>query len=119
MEFIKRLGWYLVGFSIGLIFLAYILKNTSAGDGLDFCYLPNCRVLKNLRSKPAVFENTVEIPMDSITLLKALTDGDVDFGKSDTKAEPCKIYIVNYENKEIQLKNCEEKVFIQKIATVD
>ena len=119
MDFIKRLGWYLVGFSIGLIFLAYIVKNTSVGDGLEFCYLPNCRVLKNLRSKPVVFENTVEITMDSITLLKALTDGDVDFGESDTKAEPCKIYVIEYGNKEIEARNCEEKVFIQKITAVD
>jgi len=51
MAFIKRLGWYLVGVSIGLVFLAFILKKKSGEEGIDFCYLPNCRVLKDIRSK--------------------------------------------------------------------
>ena len=48
MKFIHRLGYYLGGFSIGLIFLAFFLngKRTSCDYG------PEARVLKNINSKP-------------------------------------------------------------------
>jgi len=52
MGFIKRLGWYLLGLSVGLIFLVFFLKKKSDETGVSFCYLPNCRVLKDIRSKP-------------------------------------------------------------------
>jgi phenylpyruvate tautomerase PptA (4-oxalocrotonate tautomerase family) len=46
-----------------------------------------------------------------------LTDGDVDFGKSDTEAEPCKVYIifhdVNGEDYQMQAENCSEQVVIK------
>ncbi|GMN08806.1 DUF4258 domain-containing protein [Croceitalea sp. MTPC9] len=117
MAFIKRLGWYLVGVSVGLVFLAFILKKKSGEEGIDFCYLPNCRVLKNLRSKPIAFDSSLEKQMDSTYLLKVLTDGDIDFGKSDTKSKPCKTYFINFDDKVIQLRNCEEEVIIQKITS--
>lgn len=122
MAFIKRLGWYLVGVSIGLVFLAFILKKKGGEDGINFCYLPNCRVLKDIRSKPLSYSkeaqnkfNTVEI--DSLYFSKAFTDGNIDFSKSNTETKPCKTYVVEFEGQEIKLQNCSDKVIIKHIAT--
>lgn len=106
MAFLKRLGWYLVGLSIGLVFLVFILKKKSGEEGLDFCYLPNCRVLKDMRSKPLTFsESLPEQYRDTLMIQSFLEDGDVDFGKSDTKSEPCKTYFIlhEYDGEELEL----------------
>ncbi len=121
MAFIKRLGWYLVGVSIGLVFLAFILKKKSGEEGIDFCYLPNCRTLKDFRSKAISYSDLAQeqietIGLDSLFISQAFTDGNVNFGKSDTKAQSCKTYFVNFEEKEIELKNCETNILIEKIT---
>ena len=93
MAFLKRLGFYLFGLSIGLVFLAFFLKKKSEETGTSFCYLPNCRVLKELRSKPIAFDKlkiaSTALVLDSIQIEKFLIDGKVDFKASDTKADPC------------------------------
>jgi len=124
MAFLKRLGWYLVGLSIGLIFLVFILKKKSGEEGLDFCYLPNCRVLKDMRSKPLTFsESLPEQYRDTLMIQAFLEDGDVDFGKSDTKSKPCKTYFISheYEGKalELQAKSCEEDVVIETVSSMN
>ncbi|WP_306014076.1 MULTISPECIES: DUF4258 domain-containing protein [unclassified Allomuricauda] len=124
MAFLKRLGWYLVGLSIGLIFLVFILKKKTGEGGLDFCYLPNCRVLKDMRSKPIVFSETLpEAYRDTLLIQFFLKDGDVDFGKSDTKSEPCKTYYISHEYKgqewELTAKNCEEEVLVEQLNALD
>ena len=121
MAFIKRLGWYLIGVSVGLVFLAFILKKKSGDEGINFCYFPNCRALKEFRSKPISYSKKAEIQLaalqlDSVYIFNAFTNGDVDFRKSNTKAKPCKIYFVNYEEKEIELKNCNQNLLIENIT---
>ena len=120
MAFIKRLGWYLVGVSIGLVFLAFILKKKSGENGISFCYLPNCRVLKDIRSKPLSYSDEVQpkiksMKLDSVYFSNAFTNGDIDFKKSDTKSKPCKSYIVTYKGQEIKLQNCPDKIIIAQI----
>ncbi|AEM72117.1 hypothetical protein Murru_3096 [Allomuricauda ruestringensis DSM 13258] len=124
MAFLKRLGWYLVGLSIGLIFLVFILKKKSGEEGLDFCYFPNCRVLKDMRSKPLTFsESLPEQYRDSLLIQSFLEDGDVDFGKSDTKSEPCKTYFISHEYNgeelELKAKSCEEEVILEKVEKIN
>ncbi len=124
MAFLKRLGWYLVGLSIGLVFLVFILKKKSGEEGIDFCYFPNCRVLKDMRSKPLTFsESLPEQYQDTLMIQAFLEDGDVDFGKSDTKSEPCKTYFVlhehNGEELEMKVKNCKEEVTVEGIENLD
>ena len=114
----------MVGLSIGLIFLVFILKKKSGEEGLDFCYLPNCRVLKDLRSKPLTFsESLPEQYRDTLMIRSFLKDGDVDFGKSDTKSEPCKTYVISHEydgeGLELQAKRCEDSVEVENIASID
>lgn len=118
MAFLRRLGWYLVGLSIGIVFLVFFFKKKTDETGADFCYFPNCRVLKDLRSKPLEFsENMETTSQDTLLVDSFLTDGDIDFGKSDTKSEPCKIYYISKEvkgvQKELKIKNCPKKVILE------
>ncbi|ADY30791.1 MULTISPECIES: hypothetical protein [Cellulophaga] len=124
MAFIKRLGWYLVGLSIGIVFLTFFLKKKSDETGTEFCYFPNCRVLKDLRSKPLSYSNDIKTllnnkTIDSTTVAYFLNDGDIDFGNSDTKSTPCKTYKIEGLIKEkeavLTVINCTDKVVIDKI----
>ena len=98
MGFLRRLGWYLVGLSIGIIFLVFFFKKKAKGTDTEFCYFPNCRVLKDLRSKPLIFGNQLEEKFrDTLLIQSFFQDGNIDFGKSDTKSEPCKTYYIEKE----------------------
>ena len=110
--FFKRLGWYLIGFSIGIIFLVFFLKKKSGGEGVDFCYLPNCRVLKDLRNKPL---NFAAYEKDSVLIKTILTKGNVDFSKSDTDTETFKTYWIDYETTSLEIKNCKEASEVLKL----
>lgn len=110
MGLLKRIGFYLGGFALGLIVLAFIFK----GKETQFCYSPNCRVLKNIRSKKIVFENDTK--QDSTEIGLILKKGDVIFSKSNTESEPCKTYVIEKEtentNFEIKVKNCDSIAFV-------
>ncbi|MEZ4811013.1 MAG: DUF4258 domain-containing protein [Allomuricauda sp.] len=121
MAFLRRLGWYLVGLSIGIVFLVFFLKKKSGENGIEFCYFPNCRVLKDMRSKPLVFGE--ELPMeyrDTLFIQSFLTEGHIDFGKSDTHSEPCKTYYVGNQIKErsyiLEILNCPDKILLMSIT---
>lgn len=124
MDFLKRLGFYLVGLSIGIVFLTMFLKKKSEETGVYFCYLPNCRTLKDIRSKPMhyseeVREKLTEFQLDSLDIVYTLTEGDVNFGESNTKTVPCKTYIVESELNEKEykftVKNCANKATLEQI----
>lgn len=119
---IKRIGFFLIGLSIGIIFVVFFLQTRQ--EKVDFCYLPNCRVLKNIRSKGLKIDSLAQGVMDTHAmdiedLKNILTYGDVDFSNSDTKSEPCKTYLVEAIWKEqdvaITVLNCEKEAHIKNI----
>ena len=117
MSLLKRIGFYLIGFAIGLVILSFFFK----GKDTKFCYSPNCRVLKNLRSKP--LELNPSIPSkDTLAIQTLLTEGDVLFSKSDTQAKPCKLYTIegSYLTKEIEItvKNCDSTVIVTTLKEI-
>lgn len=125
MAFLKRLGFFLFGLAIGLIFLAFFLKKKSDETGVEFCYFPNCRTLKDIRSKPLSYSDAVSKmiaggELDSMGITHILSKGEVDFGKSDTKTKDCKTYIIIGEVKGIEavmkVKNCPEKAIVESIG---
>ncbi|WP_340073806.1 DUF4258 domain-containing protein [Leptobacterium sp. I13] len=116
MTLLRRIGFYLVGFAIGLIILAYVLKEKNT----TFCYSPNCRVLKNIRSKKLSFNEKLQgQEIDTNLFNYILTKGKVSFSKSDTKTKPCKKYIISgsyqEKNTEVTIKNCDSTAIVQKI----
>jgi hypothetical protein len=125
MAFLKRLGFYLIGFSIGVFFLAIFLKKKSEETGVYFCYLPNCRTLKDIRSKPLSYSQEIRTmlqnqDLDTVAIDKLLLDGDVDFGKSKTSSVPCKTYYVRGKIKErnamIKVRNCEDMAIVESLV---
>lgn len=125
MAFLKRLGFYLFGLSIGIVFLSMFLKKKSEETGVYFCYLPNCRTLKDIRSKPFYYSEEVRELMlskaiDTSQIKELFTDGDIDFGKSNTKTAPCKTYVMDGILLDravvVSLKNCKEKAVLESIS---
>lgn len=121
MKLIHRIGYYLGGFSIGLIFLAFFLsgKKASCSYGMD------ARVLKNISTKQLVYsQNVLELlknkSIDSLTISEILKFGDVDFSKVDRDLDFCKLYIIEHEidEKDIALtvENCETIATIMSVS---
>ena len=126
MAFIKRLGFFLVGLSIGIVFLTLFLKKKSEETGTEFCYFPNCRTLKDLRSKPMYYSDDInrllkEKELDTLDIANILREGEVDFGASDTKSKPCKTYFVEGLLKEdeviLKIKSCTNKVRLEEVIS--
>ncbi|WP_460218931.1 hypothetical protein [Psychroserpens sp. MEBiC05023] len=120
MKLIHRIGYYLGGFSIGLILLAFFLggKKTSCDYG------PNARTIKNISTKKRFYTEAAENAMrsynlDTLAVSNLITSGDVNFSESDTKSEDCKTYLIENEldNKEVLLtiKNCDSTATIQSL----
>lgn len=127
MPFIKRLGFYLFGVSIGILFLAFFFKKKTEDTGVYFCYFPNCRTLKDIRSKPMQYSDVIHKQLqskalDTTDIVALLTNGDVDFGRSETKSAPCKTYIVEGMVKDMEViatvRNCNKNALLESIVPV-
>ncbi len=110
MKLIQRIGYYLGGFSIGLIILTFFLS----GKKTSCAYGPEARVLKNINSKPLEFSPSVLMKLDSISIRNLLKKGSINFSKSSPRETPCGIYLVDGELNdtmvEITVKNCDSLV---------
>ncbi|MDR0229180.1 MAG: DUF4258 domain-containing protein [Flavobacteriaceae bacterium] len=95
MKFSQRLAYYLFGFLIGGMFLVYFFGEKKT----EFCYMPNCRVLKDLKSKPMTYSAEAKKTMSEgwvniEDIKKSLQYGDVDFSQSNVEFEGGKKYII-------------------------
>lgn len=112
MKLIHRIGYYLGGFSIGLVILAFFLNGKKASCS----YGPESRVLKNINAKKIVFSDLLrsellEKEIDSNIVSGILKKGDVNFSKSNTRTKPCGIYVIegSYGEKPVSVtvENCD------------
>ncbi|GHC51867.1 DUF4258 domain-containing protein [Ulvibacter litoralis] len=124
MKFIYRLGFYLGGFTIGLIILFFFLggKKTSCDYG------PEARTLKNIRIKPRLFseESIISLSekgLDTSAIATLLRKGSVLFSESNTKLDSCKQYVIegtiSDTNLKIRVENCEEQATVLKVYNAD
>lgn len=120
MKFIHRVGYYLGGFSIGLIILAFFLQ----GKKTSCDYGPNARTTKNIANKVKSYSEEAEsimnqYQMDTLTVSNLIRFGTVDFSKSETKAEGCKTYLIENSFKEntfeLIVKNCDSLIIVESI----
>lgn len=120
MKFIHRLGYYLGGFAIGLVILAFFLN----GKRTSCAYGPDARVLKNIRNKeraysPEAMAEIQRLQIDTSSITTALHKGDIDFGRSNTKRDSCNIYLVTGNTAsgalEMYFQNCDSVATLQKI----
>ena len=123
MTLLQRIGYYLGGFSIGLIILAFFLN----GKKVSCDYGPEARVLKNINTKKIVFSEAIIADLsakklDSTTISYLLKKGDVDFSKSTPREKPCGIYTIEgeYKDKEMLMtvQNCDSIATILNISPV-
>ncbi len=121
MKLIQRVGYYLGGFSVGLIVLAFFLS----GKKTSCSYGPNARVLKNISTKTLVYPDNItklitKHQLDSLVIPKVLNHGNVNFSKSNTKLKQCKQYVIedDHNDKHITLTvdNCEDRAIIKQIT---
>ncbi|WP_194767552.1 DUF4258 domain-containing protein [Tamlana sp. I1] len=117
MKLIQRIGYYLGGFSMGLVILAFFLS----GKKTSCSYGPDARVLKNINTKKIVYAPSVdnlinEKLTDSTEIFTVLKKGDINFSDSEPRQKPCGIYVVegNVNDKAILLtvENCESTATI-------
>ena len=120
MKFTQRLAYYLSGFAIGLVILMFFLNGKDASCD----YGPNARTVKNISSKPIAYSDEAEEfvknnEIDSATVVNLIKYGNVDFSKSNTKLDSCKIYHIDnsYKKRDIELtvENCDSLSTIFKI----
>ncbi|WP_055444751.1 DUF4258 domain-containing protein [Lacinutrix himadriensis] len=120
MKLIQRIGFYLGGFSIGLVILAFFLNGKKA----SCAYGPEARVIKNINTKTLLYSDNVDLlisdrKVDSATIKNALLKGDVDFSMSNTRQKPCGIYTIEsyIDDKEVILtvENCDSIATLQDI----
>ncbi|WP_298238301.1 hypothetical protein [uncultured Algibacter sp.] len=114
MKLIQRIGYYLGGFSIGLVILAFFLN----GKKTSCSYGPEARVMKNINIKNIVYDISIE-PSDSTLINHILKTGNINFSKSNTRQEPCGIYLLesNYNNQEVMMtvENCDSIATIKSL----
>jgi uncharacterized protein YpmB len=110
---------------LGGIFVFYFLTAKASSRGVSFCYLPNCRVLKDIRSKPFYYSDEAlqvltEKDVDTADVKKTLTYGDVDFGLSNVSEKGGKLYVIYGKNKKnekitVEVINYTDKVLLKNI----
>ena len=125
MKFQFRLAYYIFGLLLGGVFVMWFLKSKATDRGVEFCYFPNCRVLKDLRSKSLEIDSLAKNSLKEkwVTLediKQSLTYGDVDFEKSNETYRKGKIYIIEgktskNEDITITMVNYPTKVLLEKI----
>ncbi len=124
MTFGQRLGYFSGGLVIGIFFLIFFL----AGKKTSCDYSPTARVLKNIRIKERLFSaeslrQLKSAQLDTASISTILNSGSVNFSKSNTKLDSCKIYSVNgiIKNKSIELivQNCKKQAKITHINTAE
>ena len=125
MKFSYRLAYYLGGLLLGTVFVIYFLQAKAEARDVSFCYLPNCRVLKDLKSKPLEISEEAKatfsekwVTLDDVK--KCLEYGDVDFSISNKPFEKGKIYFIEGKNAKgepimVSMINYEKKVILKDI----
>ena len=120
MKLLHRIGYYLGGFSIGLVILAFFLN----GKKVSCDYGPEARVLKNINLKHIEFSKNIKTAIlnnkvDSLEVRSLLQHGHINFSKSETRKKPCGIYAIEGKINKLEVvlsvENCDSIATIQNI----
>lgn len=115
MKLSSRLIYFMGGFLIGICILIFIWdkKNTK------FPYMPDARVINDVNSKNVHYSNKLHTAfakniITASQIQDILKNGNVNFSKSNTKLDSCKIYVIekklSTKNYSISLENCNNEV---------
>ena len=112
MKLLYRIGFYLIGFSVGLVFLTFILDKKKT----EFNYTPSARVKNNLLKKKIIIPSELLIKNSTLTdslIYFYIKNGTINFSKSETKKDSCNIYYfeIKSDNKGFfTVANCEKRL---------
>ncbi|GAB1309233.1 hypothetical protein KH5_19160 [Urechidicola sp. KH5] len=105
MKLPQRLAYYGFGLLVGsmIVYFIWQKKNTR------FDYMPNARVLKDIRNSTHQFsENALKaketFQLDSTAMTTVLFEGSVNFDKSKPREKPCKTYVIESRVKQQTLR---------------
>jgi hypothetical protein len=121
MTLLQRVGYYLGGFSMGIIILAFFLS----GKHASCSYGPEARVLKDISTKKVVYNDAVKLAVseneiDSTSIAQILEGGSISFSDSQARKKPCGIYAIegNKDDKKVVLmvENCDSIATILNIS---
>jgi len=120
MDLLKRVGYYLIGFSLGAVVVYFIWhkKEVTFDYGMDARTLKTIRIREKIYSKEA--QSTLEKnKLDTLAINFILKNGDVNFGKSKQREKPCAKYMIEGEYKEKRIDlwvvRCDSTSTIKKI----
>ena len=122
---IRKLKFYAIGLIPGIILVIFILNKKGATCS---GYLPNGRVIAETVSKDFQYSPEFKTEMDRLqivedTLRKSIiSNGKIDFDKSDTHRKPCPSYIMTSPSEsakyEIHFEKCEKAVTFTKLIEI-
>lgn len=121
MTLLQRIGYYLGGFSVGLIILAFFFN----GKHASCSYSPQSRVLKNISTKKVVYNDAVALAItnntiDSTTIAQILKNGSINFSDSETRKKPCAIYTIEERKDQkyyvLSVENCDHVATVLNIS---
>ena len=104
MSFLKRLGFYLGGFSVGLIFLFFFFN----GKRTQCNYAPSARVINDIQQKKWVFEDGFYAINDTVKWFKNM---DIRFSESVIGVDSCNVYVLEADDKIFSVENCTDTAF--------
>ncbi|HAO28549.1 MAG TPA: hypothetical protein DCQ68_14650 [Chryseobacterium indologenes] len=115
----KKLKFYALGFVPGLLLVFFILNKKGASCS---GYLPNSGVIAETLSKEFKYSEQAKAAMSTYRIDEKfgkdsiITEGKVDFDRSQAQKKPCPGYTIVYPEKkpiyEITFEKCEESVTI-------
>lgn len=117
---IKRIGYYLVGLSIGSVATYFFWQKKDA----SFDYGMDARTLKTIRIKERFYSDEAKLIMknntiDTLDISTILKFGDVDFSKSKARQKPCAEYYVTgkkeLKNVHLYVVRCDSTSTIEKV----
>lgn len=120
MTFLQRLPYFLIGLFLGIGAVFFFLDK----KGTQFDYLPNARVLKNIRLKERIYNEEAlktlfEKKIDTSYISALLLNGDVDI-KNKEKLNNCVRYTIKGKDSlnyiSIVVLNCETTATVENIT---
>lgn len=121
MKLLKRIGYYLIGVSLGSIVVLFIWK----GKDVSFDYGMDARTLSSIRKKQLVYSDEAKQAMtsfkiDTATIKYILNNrADVDFDKSKARLKPCAEYYIigkdSLQSIHFYVKRCDSIATVEKL----
>ncbi|WP_299052699.1 DUF4258 domain-containing protein [uncultured Polaribacter sp.] len=117
---LKRIGYYLVGLSLGCIGVYFFWQKKKA----TFDYGMDARTLKSIRIKQRLYSDDAKNAMqkfeiDTLKISTILHTGDVNFSKGAPRQKPCAEYYITgvktLENISLLVKRCDSTATVKEV----